>query len=109
MNTKKGLLPKKAQPSFFKQFRAFRKTQLPHKMDYLGFFANEDKSKAELFANFCSSVYVISSLYAEPQLSECSEAIEKNSISKKEIWLYVCSLETNKSKNANRLPIFFGQ
>ena len=76
-------------------------------MQYLGFFANEDKSKAELFANFVSSVYVISSPYAEPHISECSEVIEKNSISKKEIWLYVCSLETNKSNGANRLPLFF--
>ena len=76
-------------------------------MFYSGFTADSDKDKADLFAKFFSSAYNKSSSFKFPgDLSADIPLLKEIGIETKEVWQIWKSLNVNKSKGPDELPIF---
>ena len=95
LNTKQGLLLEEAQPSFLSN-SGLPIAHFTRQTSLLGSFANDDKTKALILANFFSYVKDTSSLFNESKISDCSEVTDKIPITQKE-FMSICSrLDTKK-------------
>ena len=88
----------------FKYFRAFRKENLPKKMNYEKASADDDLSKANLFATYFASVYTHSTTFHQTSENSDVKVISDNLFSEKEVMTICKDLKINKSKGPDGLP-----
>ena len=92
--------------SLFKYYRSFNKSALPSKIHFNSLIAQGDSEQADLFANYFSSVYKVSTEFDPSSLSFESELpIVDNIIFEDSNVMQICNgLHVNKASGPDSLP-----
>ena len=84
--------------TLFNYFRAFRKENLPKKMNYEKASADNDLSKANLFATYFASVYTHSTTFHQTSVNSDVKVVNNICFGEKEVMTKCNDLKINKSK-----------